>query len=121
LNRVLGYLATGEPPEAPQDGCEPVEAVYYEERCPVCDEPVEQGADDVVWMCPADRSKKDPGWRPPVVQVTQELMAKRNVWSNCGHEYGVPCYPPVPLHAKCHEKDFIVYASNPANNRRIKP
>ena len=118
LNRVLGYLAVGDAPEGSQGACEAVEPVYFEAPCPACGQPVERGAGGVVWTCPADREKGEPGWMPPVVQVTKEQMARRNVWSNCGHEYGVACYQQVPLHEKCHEKDFIVYAPNPRNNRR---
>lgn len=115
LNRVLGYLALSEAPEGSQ-GLR--EGVYFDAPCPSCGRPVERDADGVVWTCPADREQGEPGWRPPVVEVTGALMGRRNVWSNCGHEYGMACYPQVPLHGECHEKDFIVYAPNPANNRR---
>lgn len=129
LNRVMVYLASNQPPGSSQGPAEegpegkPAEEIrvsFHKDPCPVCDKPVPTSEDEVVWMCPSNRERKDPGWMPPVVQVTQELMKQRQIWSNCGNDYGLPCYPAVPLHPECHKQDFIIYAPNPANSRRGK-
>ena len=74
--------------------------------CPACSEPVLwDEPDGPVWACPADLSVQNPFWEPLYdIRITEELREESGVYSNCGEDFGFPCYTPLPLHSACYEK-----------------
>ena len=74
--------------------------------CPACSEPVysEDEQDGPVWTCPADLSDGNPWQEPAHEGITDELREASGVYSNCGEDYGFPCYEPMPLHAACYDQ-----------------
>lgn len=73
---------------------------HYTEPCPRCGVHVRVW-EPFVWTCPADSDPKDPGWLPPYATITDEMRETAEVWSNCGDDYGLGCYPRVPKHLMC--------------------
>lgn len=77
------------------EGCCPScnEAVYHEDEYP----------DGLVWICPADLSADNIWHMPAHESITEELREETGVYSNCGDDYGFPCYEPLPLHSECYD------------------
>lgn len=75
--------------------------------CPACGEAVFQSREKdygPVWICPADLSEKNPYWECADERITEALREESGVYSNCGADYGFPCYPMLPLHGVCYDK-----------------
>lgn len=73
--------------------------------CPACSEIVLwDESDGPVWTCPADLSECNPYWEPAHPEITEELREESGVFSNCGEDYGFPCYEMMPLHSECYQK-----------------
>ena len=74
-------------------------------RCPACGELViRDDPDGPVWTCPANLSDDNAYRETPHPSITEELRKSSGVYSNCGEDYGFPCYDPMPLHGKCYDK-----------------
>lgn len=72
--------------------------------CPACGETVyDNEPDGPVWTCPADLSETNPYRETPNEAITEELRESCGVFSNCGEDYGFPCYDPMPLHSACYD------------------
>jgi len=73
--------------------------------CPACGESVLwDDPDGPVWTCPADLSETNPFRETPDSRITEELREKSGVYSNCGEDFGFPCYERMPLHSVCYDK-----------------
>jgi hypothetical protein len=73
---------------------------HYTDPCPICGVHVRVW-EEFLWTCPADRSPGEPGWQPVFATITEEMRKVAGVWSNCGEDYGLPCYVRVPMHVTC--------------------
>lgn len=71
-------------------------------HCPACHRPV-LDSDEPVWTCPADLSDGNPHQEPADERITEELREESGVFSNCGEDYGFPCYDRMPLHGACYD------------------
>ena len=73
--------------------------------CPACKETVRwDEPDGPVWTCPANLSPTNPYWEPANERITESLRESSGVYSNCGEDFGFPCYDPMPLHSACYER-----------------
>lgn len=78
---------------------------FYVGVCPACSKPVPvDEPDGPVWTCPADLSPGNPFWEPFSERITEELRQSSGVFSNCGEDFGFPCYERLPLHSACYER-----------------
>jgi hypothetical protein len=77
--------------------------------CAVCgNELTEADYTEAVWTCPADCDEGEPGWEPMVADITEDMREAAGVYSNCGDDYGLPCYESIPMHGACYESQFVV-------------
>jgi len=73
--------------------------------CPACNEAVQAEDDEpAVWTCPADLSPSNPYSEPAHDGVTEDMRESAGIFSNCGEDFGFPCYERLPLHAACYGK-----------------
>lgn len=84
------------------DGTTERRDAFHDAPCPACGNPVPL-TEDAVWTCPADLSEDNPWRQPSDPRITSELQDHAGVYSNCGEDFGFPCYEPVPLHAACYD------------------
>lgn len=78
-------------------------------HCPAC-HLVVFDSDDPVWTCPADLSEQNPHREAADPRITEELMRKHGVYSNCGEDHGWECdYEPMPLHGECYGSTTLTY------------
>jgi len=81
------------------------ESHCYVGICPACkDRVLWDDLDGPVWTCPADLSETNPYREPAHPDITDELRESSGVFSNCGDDFGFPCYDAMPLHSECYEK-----------------
>jgi hypothetical protein len=73
--------------------------------CPACGESVfnSRETDGPVWTCPADLSDDNP-YREQTEGITEEMMEKYGIYSNCWEDFGRSCYERMPLHGACYDK-----------------
>ncbi|MEU7278735.1 hypothetical protein AB0A69_08120 [Streptomyces sp. NPDC045431] len=76
---------------------------FYDAPCPACGQFVKLTEEDTVWTCPADLSDQNPFKESAPEYITEELQEQHGVFSNCGEDFGHPCYERMPLHGDCYE------------------
>jgi hypothetical protein len=84
------------------DGTTEHHDAFHDEPCPACGAPVPLTG-DAVWTCPADLSAGNPFRLPPDPRITTGLQDQDGIYSNCGEDFGLPCYERMPLHAACYD------------------
>lgn len=112
LERSAGHGAPRRPHQRTQDVCDSHlmslrrVAAYLREKvppggthlsvCPLCGRPVAV-AEDAPWVCPTKVRHDAPGWVPmPDLGLPGGASP-----DDCGHDYGLACYPMVPVHRAC--------------------